>query len=760
MNTIRLYCFILLLFPTSGMIFAGLTGSYTIGGINPDYATINDAVSDLILTGVSGPVTFNIRPGTYVEHIYITNVSGTSTANTVIFRSETQNAHDVSITYAGSSSERYSTIHLDGAHDVAFQHLTVRTTCVDSYANAIYIDCSSYNIALHDNYIYASLNNPTYAFSNNAIFYCAPNREDAFILVTNNNIPIGNVRFVRHYYYPKLAVDILYNTINGNLSLEFLLDVNVTGNHINGDCSVHGPTYLSYMERCLIRSNHIVGSMLLSGTYCNPERGIVTNNFVCGDQSASTFQYTSNILLAHNSFVSHSQSAPGETFYVRSSSCLDVLNNLFINLGFGHAVGVFKAGSNYTYYNPFRYCDNNNIYASNGTILAVCTYGYGQEIPTLFATNLSEWQSITEASAHDVITPVSFASHATGDLHLSGSSRYDPTLFGEQATSLTNDIDGDQRWKWMMGADEGCSDIDFVSCPGDISVNTDHGLCTTNATYSVIASGYIPITYTYELSGATIVQGSGSGSGSTFNVGETYVSVTASHPYKSESCDFIITVQAPQLELELGSDMLLTLGYGDQYKVITAQPSGGTPPYTYIRSTAATTESITVSPSTTTTYSVSVTDACGQAESDQVNVEVLDWRCGNNQNKVTLCHNGHTICVAPEAVPAHLDHGDQLGGCQASKSSRVLPGGISLAQNYPNPFNPSTTIEFGIPSEGVVRLRIMDLLGREVAVLVNETRQAGAHAVDFDATNQPSGTYMYQLEWNGQVITRRMTLLK
>ena len=88
------------------------------------------------------------------------------------------------------------------------------------------------------------------------------------------------------------------------------------------------------------------------------------------------------------------------------------------------------------------------------------------------------------------------------------------------------------------------------------------------------------------------------------------------------------------------------------------------------------------------------------------------------------------------------------------------PASCFLHQNYPNPFNPATTIEFGIPFDGGVRLRVMDLLGREVAVLVNEDRQAGVHAVDFDGTNHPSGTYVYQLEWNGTIMTRRMTLLK
>ncbi|MDT8322487.1 MAG: T9SS type A sorting domain-containing protein [Bacteroidota bacterium] len=85
---------------------------------------------------------------------------------------------------------------------------------------------------------------------------------------------------------------------------------------------------------------------------------------------------------------------------------------------------------------------------------------------------------------------------------------------------------------------------------------------------------------------------------------------------------------------------------------------------------------------------------------------------------------------------------------------------ITLAQNYPNPFNPSTTIEYGIPAEGNVRLRVFDLLAREVAVLVDEMKQAGTHTEVFNASEHPSGIYVYQLECNGTVMTRRMTLMK
>ncbi len=86
--------------------------------------------------------------------------------------------------------------------------------------------------------------------------------------------------------------------------------------------------------------------------------------------------------------------------------------------------------------------------------------------------------------------------------------------------------------------------------------------------------------------------------------------------------------------------------------------------------------------------------------------------------------------------------------------------GFELAQNYPNPFNPSTQIRFSLQSSHVTRLTVYDVLGREVAVLVNETMPVGSHTVNFDASNITSGVYIYKLEAGGQTITKRMTLVK
>jgi hypothetical protein len=81
-------------------------------------------------------------------------------------------------------------------------------------------------------------------------------------------------------------------------------------------------------------------------------------------------------------------------------------------------------------------------------------------------------------------------------------------------------------------------------------------------------------------------------------------------------------------------------------------------------------------------------------------------------------------------------------------------------QNYPNPFNPSTIISFALPEQTDVELRIYDVLGKEVATLVNESKPAGSYEVEWNASDLPSGVYIYQLRTGTSVQMKKMMLLK
>ncbi|MFH1193153.1 MAG: T9SS type A sorting domain-containing protein [Candidatus Jorgensenbacteria bacterium] len=83
-----------------------------------------------------------------------------------------------------------------------------------------------------------------------------------------------------------------------------------------------------------------------------------------------------------------------------------------------------------------------------------------------------------------------------------------------------------------------------------------------------------------------------------------------------------------------------------------------------------------------------------------------------------------------------------------------------LSQNYPNPFNPSTSIKYEVSSITYVRLAVYNILGIEIAVLVEERKSPGAYTVRFDGSNLPSGIYFYRLQAGNFVETKRMALVK
>ena len=89
-----------------------------------------------------------------------------------------------------------------------------------------------------------------------------------------------------------------------------------------------------------------------------------------------------------------------------------------------------------------------------------------------------------------------------------------------------------------------------------------------------------------------------------------------------------------------------------------------------------------------------------------------------------------------------------------------LPSSIILEQNYPNPFNPATRIGYSISEGGIVDLRVYDILGREILLLVNEWQSAGRHEINFDASGLPAGIYHYVLRVNNLSLARKATLLK
>ena len=116
--------------------------------------------------------------------------------------------------------------------------------------------------------------------------------------------------------------------------------------------------------------------------------------------------------------------------------------------------------------------------------------------------------------------------------------------------------------------------------------------------------------------------------------------------------------------------------------------------------------------------------------------------------------------AAKRIVKGGLDFVDGLITSISNTSSSIIPEVFSLSQNYPNPFNPSTKINFSIPQQSQVTLKIYDVLGKEVMTLVNDVKTAGNYEVEFNASNFASGAYFYKIQAGQFTDIKRMMLIK
>lgn len=107
-----------------------------------------------------------------------------------------------------------------------------------------------------------------------------------------------------------------------------------------------------------------------------------------------------------------------------------------------------------------------------------------------------------------------------------------------------------------------------------------------------------------------------------------------------------------------------------------------------------------------------------------------------------------------------MTKGASNGTGSSIETKNEIATAYMLKQNYPNPFNPTTKFEYSIPKAGIVSLKVYDILGNEVASLVNYFQNAGSYTADFDANNLTSGVYIYKIQSGNFVKSNKMVLIK
>ncbi len=114
----------------------------------------------------------------------------------------------------------------------------------------------------------------------------------------------------------------------------------------------------------------------------------------------------------------------------------------------------------------------------------------------------------------------------------------------------------------------------------------------------------------------------------------------------------------------------------------------------------------------------------------------------------------------PQDIWTNGEKPEEEGPVSSVKEIPGIPNIYSLEQNYPNPFNPATMIRFSIPEQGLVTLKVYNLLGEEIATLLNSELKNGTYEVDFNAGNYSSGIYFYTITANNYIATKKMILMK
>lgn len=141
---------------------------------------------------------------------------------------------------------------------------------------------------------------------------------------------------------------------------------------------------------------------------------------------------------------------------------------------------------------------------------------------------------------------------------------------------------------------------------------------------------------------------------------------------------------------------------------------------------------------------------------------LYDKLLANPQFGSRMPQGGSLTTQQIDLIRAWIDEGATETPTSLEDAERPLS--LRLAQNFPNPFNPSTVIRFNVGTQDLaslqIRLSVVDMTGREVAVLIDRVMPAGEHSVTFDALELPSGVYLYVMESGGQRLTRKMLLMK
>jgi hypothetical protein len=275
------------------------------------------------------------------------------------------------------------------------------------------------------------------------------------------------------------------------------------------------------------------------------------------------------------------------------------------------------------------------------------------------------------------------------------------------------------------------------------------------------------ITVSYSVTGATTRSGNGADASGSFNEGVSTINWIVNDGNGNQtSCKTTVTVN-PLLLVSIpdvyamnpavDEKNTLYLGYGPSSLTVTANVSGGTSAYGYSWSNGPLTQSISVDAAGT--YTVLVKDANQCSAQASITIKLVDVRCGNNNDKVKICHNGKEICVTSADVQHHLDHGDHLGACNVNSSAPLNNsngnGEASASYQvivYPNPARENVNVQVSKINAGAT-MQLYNANGSLVRSLkvINNTTAIPVNGL-------ASGVYYLVVKNGGQTTTNKIII--
>lgn len=292
-----------------------------------------------------------------------------------------------------------------------------------------------------------------------------------------------------------------------------------------------------------------------------------------------------------------------------------------------------------------------------------------------------------------------------------------------------------------------------VAADAGESINICQG---SSATLTATATGGVaPYTYLWS-NGATTAT-------TTISplINTTYTVTVTDAMSNTDTDDVPVFVNVPAVA-NAGPDKTITKGYGSNCVTLNGGATGTSAPYYYAWSNGVNSANTTVCPTTTTTYTLTVTDWNGCIATDNVIVTYKDVRCGPGLNKVYVCKNGTTKCINSGQVNSYLTSGWVLGACWMKLDDATAEGENPIAI-FPNPAANQAEIVFVMAEDATATIDIYNLAGERYSIENNAVQGFGGQEIthEINVNDLPAGIYQVFVTTSyGQVLTEKLAVIR